>query len=192
MPTAAEDTPVAPRAGRGSRRAARRGQEVMKKLTGQLTAFHTKVGGDVGKISALFSDLTPEPQACAATAAAAAARMRKRFSLGPERRGCCCRARGRARGPLPTSRNARPPAAAAAARRHRTRGRERGGEGAREGGRRAKYREKHGEGSEQRAGTRPWAESKARAEGPAMRGPGHGLRQRARAPRRRPGRSRRG
>jgi hypothetical protein len=38
-------------------------QEVMSKLTGQLTEFHTKVGGDVSKISALFSDLTPEPQA---------------------------------------------------------------------------------------------------------------------------------
>jgi hypothetical protein len=37
-------------------------QEVMSKLTGQLTEFHTKVGGDVSKISALFSDLTPEPQ----------------------------------------------------------------------------------------------------------------------------------
>ncbi len=37
-------------------------QTVMSELTYQLTEFHTKVGGDVGKISALFSDLTPEPQ----------------------------------------------------------------------------------------------------------------------------------
>ena len=44
----------------GARRA--RAQVVMNELTGELTAFHTKVGGDVSKISALFSDLTPEPQ----------------------------------------------------------------------------------------------------------------------------------
>jgi hypothetical protein len=37
-------------------------QAVMTELTAQLTEFHTKVGGDVGKVSALFSDLTPEPQ----------------------------------------------------------------------------------------------------------------------------------
>mmetsp|Transcript_7518 Transcript_7518/g.22842 ORF Transcript_7518/g.22842 Transcript_7518/m.22842 type:complete len:200 (+) Transcript_7518:21-620(+) len=37
-------------------------EQVMSALSGQLTEFHTKVGGDVSKIAGLFSDLTPETQ----------------------------------------------------------------------------------------------------------------------------------
>ena len=36
-------------------------QKVIAELRPQITAFHTKCNGSVEKISALFSDMTPEP-----------------------------------------------------------------------------------------------------------------------------------